>query len=242
MGATTADTAEREGFGDLATIMGRLAAGDGAALGDLLAAHGAALARSVGGILRSRGVRLPASVVDELVVEAAIEVAELAGSWDPSGAPPWIWARHRIAAGVDRHLGQHADSLDELAGRGRPGAGEGGGIDGRGSAPRPSPAAEVPVVDLVVRLAADHPTLRLLHDAVQQVASPRDQELFYETALQVTLGDRAPAVTVGRLLGMAPAAVRQQHRRVRGRLRALADEDPRYAPLGALPVLADPAA
>jgi hypothetical protein len=54
----------------------------------------------------------------------------------------------------------------------------------------------------------------------------------------VALGDPSPAVTVGALYGMKPASVRQQSRRTRLRLRALAETEPRFGPLAELAVVA----
>ncbi|CAN5722272.1 hypothetical protein BH10ACT1_BH10ACT1_29720 [soil metagenome] len=70
------------------------------------------------------------------------------------------------------------------------------------------------------------------------MASDRDQVVFLETAIQASMGDRSPAATVARLLGLTPEAVRQQHRRVRLRLQRLAEDDPRFAGLAELAVVA----
>lgn len=211
---------------DLVTIMARLADGDGRALVDLLEAHGAQIGRVIGGIARSRGARLRTSEHQELLLEAALVIAELAAAWDPAGAPPWVWAYRRLAAVVDRHLGQWARSLDD------PGV----------QVPEdPVPVGafgeEPALAELLEHLGAQHPSVALLAEATRRVASDRDQLVFFETAVQVSLGDRSPAVTVGRLLGMRPATVRQQHRRVRTRLLQLAAAEERFAPLAELPVL-----
>lgn len=218
---------EREAVGsDLAEIMGRIVGGDRAAVFTLAARFEVELARTVRRIAASRGARLGAEEVGELVVEVAIELARLAPAWSPEGAPPWVWARHRVANIVDRHVGQWATPIDQP------------GIEHEVVDPPAAPGDEPPVLDVVAGLAGSHPLVALLHEAVGQVASPRDQVLFYETAVQVSLGDRSPAVTVGDLYGMRPEAVRQQTRRVRTRVRQLASDDPRFAALADLHLVA----
>ena len=94
------------------------------------------------------------------------------------------------------------------------------------------------MLEVLAGLARDHPEVALLREAVGRVASDRDQLIFFETAVQASLGDHSPAVTVGQLLGIRPEAVRQQHRRVRLRVQHLAATEPRFAALADLPVVA----
>jgi hypothetical protein len=56
--------------------------------------------------------------------------------------------------------------------------------------------------------------------------------------LQASLGDPAPAVTVGRSFGLRPDAVRQVVKRTRDAIGHLAAEDPKYASLAAIPLVA----
>jgi hypothetical protein len=214
---------EREASG-LGEIMAALAANDGAALFALVDAHRADLVRCVRAIASSRGARLDVQQVDDLVLDAALAISEVAGAWKPDGAPPWFYARGRIAAAVDRVIGQWADPLAP---------------DGAELAERPwSTADEVELPVLLDRLAAVDETVALVRDGLAEVASPRDLLVYVEHRVQVALGDPSPAVTVARLYGMQPAAVRQQTRRIRLRLRRLAASDPRFAPLASLPVAA----
>lgn len=214
---------EREASG-LEGIMAALAARDGAALFTLVDVHGADLERCVRAIAASRGARLDAQQVDDLVLDAALVISEVAGAWKPDGAPPWFYARGRIAAAVDRVIGQWADPL----------APEGAEV-----AERPwSTTAEIELPELLDRLAEVDETVALVRDGLAEVASPRDLLVYVEHRMQVALGDPSPAVTVARLYGMRPAAVRQQTRRIRLRLRRLAERDPRFAPLASLPVAA----
>ena len=209
----------------LAEIMAALAAGDGTAVYGLVDAYGDDLARTVRTIAAGRGARLGADRVEELVVDAALAIQAVAGAWRPDGAPPWVWARGRIRAVVDRHVGQWADELDlercaDLA------------------APVPSPGAEPATASCLAKLAATIPEVALLREGLDLVASPRDQLVFVELGIQVALGDPSPAVTVGALYGMKPASVRQQSRRTKLRLRALAETEPRFGPLADLALVA----
>ncbi len=211
----------------LATVMARLAEGDRAAVLTLRERFRPELARAVRAVARQRHARLDADEVDELVTDLALELGTLAGAWDPAGAPPWVWARHRVAQVVDRHLGQWSRPLEHA---------EGGAADR--PVPVPASGAEPPVLEVLGSLARRDPGVALLREAVCRVASERDQAIFFETAVQAALGDRSPAATVAGLLGLRPEAVRQQTRRVRQRVRRLAADDPRFAALAELAVVA----
>jgi len=210
---------------ELVEVMARLAAGDGAAIYTLQDRFGGELARQVRVHASRRRARLTADEVSELVIDVALEIAELAGSWKPDGAPPWLWAWSRIGRVVDRHIGQWTDLLDPNEGDNE-------------AEPRPSSGSEPAVLDVLEKLAQLDPRVALFDEAVALIASPRDRELFYEHGLQSSLGDRSPATTVGHLVDMNPAAVRQQNRRIRLRLQRLADTDPRFASLTSSPLVA----
>lgn len=211
--------------GGLAAVMGRIGAGEGAAVFELIDTWRDELARTVRSIAGQRRARLGAGEVDDLVVDAALAIADIAGSWSPDGAPPWVYARGRIAAAVDRHIGQWSEPLDDESFSQR-------------EQPASAPAAEVGTAEVFARLATEHRMVALLRDGLGRVASERDLVVFVELGVQVALGDPSPAVTVARMYGMQPAAVRQQNRRMRVRLRQLADREPRFAPLAELPMVA----
>lgn len=208
----------------LAAIMERLAEGDGAALYSLIEAHRSDLVRSIRSIAARRKARLSAEQLEELVVDAALAIAGVAGSWSPEGAPPWFYASGRIANAVDQVIGQWRDELD----------------DERADVEQPPAAAgwESDTDDVLARLAARHEVVALLREGLEEVASPRDLLVFVEHGVQVALGDPSPAVTIGRMYGMEPTAVRQQTRRVRIRLHRLAATDPRFGELVTLPLVA----
>lgn len=212
----------------LAELMAQAAERDPAAVFALRETFAPELERSVRGIASSRGVRLSADEVDQLAIDVAMELYALAPAWNPEfGVPPWVWARHRVTAVVDGHVGQHTRPLELVE---------------RGELDRPAPPAssdrEPSVVDVIEQLAAEDASVALVRDALVAVASERDRALFLEVLVQTSLGDRAAAATVGALLGMKPEAVRQQVSRIRRRLRELAATDPRYADLAHLAIVA----
>lgn len=212
----------------LAEVMGRLAGGDRAAIHHLIEEFGGEIAGAVRRVAAARLVRLPPHEVDELVTEVAIEVTRLAGSWDPGvGAPPWVWARRRVERLVDRHVGQHAASLDDER-----------TVVAEAVAPPVAAGHEPGMLALLDQIAPARPGTEAFREALHQVASPRDRELYVEVLVQEALSDPSPAVTVGNMLGLHPATVRQQYRRVRLRLRALAANDIRYRSLADLPCVA----
>ena len=220
-------TTEREAR--LAEVMGRLAGGDKAALFDLRSNFDRELTAAVRSVAHKRGARLDSQEVSDLVIDLVVELAHHASAWRADrGAPPWIWARHRVGAVVDRHIGQYASSLDVEGSRELADTPDRAWSSGRDRAVR----------EMFEALAREHPVVELLVEAVELVASGRDASLYFELSYQAANGDPSPANTVAELLDMNPTAVRQQHSRVRRRIQALAAEEPRYAPLAQLPVVA----
>lgn len=204
----------------LQTVMAAMAAGDKGATFDLYAEFGRPIRAAVQRLLRRLGVdAVPREDLDGLVIDACLELQGCAAAWDPEGgAKPWVWAERRLLAIVSRWVGQHADALDD-----RDETVERLVVSPSGRASEPS------AVDVLVRL--DDPTCVLLREALDAVASVRDRTIVLEVGLQRSLGDASPAVTIGPEVGLRPDAVRQVLRRVRVRLSALAEREPRYAPL-----------
>ncbi|NLG65024.1 MAG: hypothetical protein GX537_05400 [Actinobacteria bacterium] len=214
----------REARVSIEAVMARLAGGDGAAIQSLIEGFRPELVRSVRTIASSRNLRLSAEQLDALVVDAALAISDVAPAWKPGGAPPWFYAKGRIANAVDREIGQWANELDD---------------ERTDVEEKPAVAGTEPdTYETLLGLASvNHDAARFI-DALASVASVRDQMLFVEHGVQVSLGDPSPAVTVGQQFGMNPAAVRQQTRRIRLRLKDLADSDPRYRELAALDLVA----
>lgn len=213
----------------LAEVMNHLALGDMAALFDLRSNFEPELARAVRSVASKRGARLTSQEVADLVTDLAVELARHAAAWRPDGgAPPWVWARHRVGAVVDRHIGQYATSLDEE---------RMGELVDTPAGP-PATGADRAVSEMFLELAAAQPLVATLLEALGLVASERDVLIFFELTYQAASGDPSPANTVADLFEMQPTAIRQQHSRVRRRLRELAATEPRFAPLADLPLVA----
>ena len=206
--------------------MQRLAAGDGTAACVLALEFSGPIGAAVRAHLAELGVHDPdREEVDELVLDVCLMLADVAGAWRADGgASPWQWAWHRVRTVVSGWVGQHADELDEAL------------LD-RAEAP-PAPGREDDLELVFDRLAAAVPVVALVRDGLVEVASPRDRRLLLEVALQAALGDPSPAVTVAHERGMTPEAVRQAVSRTRRRLRRLAEDDDRFAPLADLPMAA----
>lgn len=211
----------------LRDVMEAMAAGDRAATFDLYAEFGGPIAATVRRLLRRLGLdAVGQEELDGLVIDACLELQACADAWDPEGgAQPWNWAERRLLAVVSSWVGQHHDTLEDrvevvdllVASSGRP-------------------SEEPSVLDVLDRL--DDPIAVLLKEALEVVASGRDREILLEVGLQRSLGDLSPAVTIGPHVGLRPDAVRQVLRRVRQRLAALAESEPRYAPIADLALLA----
>jgi hypothetical protein len=216
-------------FEELAGLMGQMAAGDPSGAFTLYEEFGATISMALRGHLARSGVRAVAhDDLDGLVIEACLELYGCAAAWDPTGgALPWVWAERRLAGIVRSFVGQHADELDAERV-----AGAGALVEHRG------PAAEADTLTVLDRLAGREPVCHLLREALGTVGSERDRAILLEIGVQAGLGDRSPAVTVASMFGMRPDAVRQVVRRMRIRLRRLASDDDRYAPLTELALLA----
>jgi len=224
------ETEVRAGGGDLEgrlrAVMAAMAGGDRGATFDLYAEFGGPIRATIRRLLRRLGVDSVAPEdLDGLVIDACLELQGCAAAWNPDGgAKPWVWAERRLLTIVSRWVGQHADALDD---REEP-------LDRLVAAPAGA-AAEPTAVEILNRL--DHPTCVLLREALEAVASDRDRTILLEVGLQRSLGDTSPAVTVGPQVDLRPDAVRQALRRIRVRLSALAEAEPRYAPLADLALL-----
>lgn len=213
----------------LVAIMGEMAGGDAAAVFALREEFRSELVGALRRVGRARHAAFTADELEDLLTDACMELFAVAGAWDPAGgAKPWNWAHHRLANLVDGHLGQWTRPLDPALEQGlAEQAGEPAG-----------PSHEPEVLAVFEDLAGREPRVALLRDAMGRIASPIDAEIFLEIAVQSSLGDRSPAVTVARARGIRPDAVRQKTHRVRVRLRALAESDPHFADLADLALVA----
>lgn len=188
-------------------VMARLAAGDRGAVWDLHELAEPALTRIVRGEARRIDVRIGHDDVFDLTLDAAIDLAKLAGSWNPEGALPWVWARRRITALVHEHVGTFADELD----------------DAHLDLEAPAVVARVDAPREVLREAARrHPAAHQLERRLAVAASDRDVEIWLGVQLERAAGNRSPAVTVATDHGMRADAVRKVVQRVTQRLEDVA--------------------
>lgn len=215
----------------VAALMARMAAGDTAAAFELYAEFGVRLAAVMRRHLASVGVTgATREEVDGLVIDACLELFTCSGAWRADGgAMPWTWASARLRGIAARHVGLHADELDEAAGEPDV-AGAGSAVAWCGD--------EGSAAEVLAEAAGHHPLAALLLDGLARVGTPRDQAILLELRLQAELGDPSPSHTVAAGLGASPDAVRQVSSRMRRRLRHLARSDERYAPLADLPLVA----
>jgi hypothetical protein len=203
----------------LAEVMAAIGGGDTAAVFTLVEEFGGRLRAAARRAGERMGVRLTADDLDELVMEVALALAEVAGSWRPDGgALPWVWAEKRVTNAVSRHIGQHHDDLDEAV------------LDRRALDDGP---AGVLAYDRGVREVLDGAVgaplcaLRLLGEQIGWDKA----EILFEYRCQQDAGDPSPAETLAALHGIAPATVRQIVHRATKLTRRLVAEDPALAAL-----------
>ena len=174
--------------------------------------------------LQQIGVRPGADQMHDLVADGFVMILEVADKWRPDGgAHPCYWAGRRILAASRRSLGFFADELDAAA------------HEHIETISRDSPDSDV--LEIAARLAASHPEVRLVLDALAGVKE-RDRRVFLRILQEQAGGNRLAAVTVAVEETMQPAAVRQVCRRVRVRIAKLVAAEPGYLPLRDLPLLA----
>ena len=216
-------------FERLTAIMAAMAEGDTTALGTLLQEYGDPIRGAVRKELARLGVtHLDAAEVDGMTLDVCTDLFRRAKAWDPAhGVLPWTWARLRVRDIVGRHVGQFADPLPE-------------GGPAEAAAPAADPAAGRDGESILIaleRLADLRSELRLLHEALDRVSRPSQQEILFEVRMQAGQGDPSPAATVARAYALRPDAVRQTCKRLVDRVRHLADNDPYFAPLADLHLL-----
>lgn len=196
----------------LVRIMHRLAAGDQAATFTLYTEFGGHIAAAVRRLAGPMGATLDADEVDGLVLEACLALLESAPSWDPDGgALPWNWAERRLRHIVAVHIGIYTDPLSDS---------HDWELDAVESTPAAVASSDDDPVATLARLAEVNPDAAAFRLALAGAASERDRAIFLEVCVQASLGDRGPAETVGRMVGIPGATVRQIVKRVRDRLRA----------------------
>lgn len=143
-----------------------------------------------------------------LTMDACFILADRARAWRPEGgALPWVWAERRLRQQASRFVGQWSDPLDD-------------GVRQLPAPPLAGPADDDPdELDLLRSIAGRRADVAGYADALSSAAtSERNQRVLLAYRLQSSLGDRSPAITVGRRFHMTPAAVRQVVKRTSDRL------------------------
>jgi len=206
----------------LREVMAGMAAGDAAMLVAFVDQFGTPLRSLVRRTVFSFGRRDmlvdPADVTD-LVTTAALEIFDRAPAWKPDGAPPWVWAERAIRSALAASVGHaHVDlAIDQL--------------DQHPVQLPLSRDLDGDAKRVLRHLAQVEPRAGLWWHAVGTITSDRNRRVYFEFELQKALGDRSPAHTVGEMLGLRPANVRQIARRVRVRLADRIKTDAHLAPL-----------
>lgn len=186
--------------------MARLARGDGTAVPDLVEAGGTSLRAAVARHLAAVGEVVHSGAIDELVIDVALELARIAGSWSPlGGALPWRWADHRVAAVVRRHVGQRAVCLDDVV----------GAVEAQAVGPvEPEGRALIDVFDAV---AERDPRVAAVAERTRAV-SRRDLEVWLEYRDAQAAGNPSAASAIASAHGLSVAAVRKIAQRVQAKV------------------------
>src|SRR5205814_8462673 len=129
----------------------------------------------VASLARAQGAtHLTAEDLDGITIDACLDLARRAGSWDPDGgAMPWVWGERLLRSIVARYVGQYGVILDEAAERKAEREAErrsGGAMDPAFGADDSDDSHAGAILD---RLAARRPEYALLADALAWVATLR---------------------------------------------------------------------
>lgn len=201
--------------------MARLVGGDAAAVFTLAEHHGHRVAGVVRRQLRRCGVDdISAEDLQSLVIDACLELRDVAAAWRPGGALPWWWAEGRIRAVVNGWVGVHADSIDDHW----PAVEDADVEHAR--------CVEDSVAETFARLVQEVPLVGLVAEAAR-AAKVDDVALvcILDYCIQQDQGDPSPAHTLADRYGVSPETLRQRICRSRRRLRHVVETDPRFAAL-----------
>ena len=209
----------------LCELMSRMAAGDNAAIFELNEHYGRNILAAIRAHTRTRGVSLPPDVADSMVLDFCIDIANHAGGWRPEGgASPWKWAERRLHATVGRHLAT-IDVREPT-------------IDSHDHVSAQPDTANADAMALLDALVLRNPFASLLREALQKADRCRNIAIFLDVELQRAGGDPTPAQSIAELNGLRPENVRQIVHRARARLKQTVTDEPRYADLRSLRLVA----
>ncbi len=196
---------------ELEKIMAAMADGDRAMVFRLVKVFGGELAAFVRWVARTDNVSVNETEVGDLVMDCALRLADMAGSWRPDGgALPWVWARRALIPLIRSQLFGPVP-IDPVK------TAEMSEVD------RPPPKPwEINEPDWMARLevlAETRPEVAHFLEAVSGVKR-RNVMVYIQYRLQQFHGDPEPSRTVGDMFGLTGANVRQISHRVEVRLRA----------------------
>jgi len=180
-------------------VMLAIAAGRDGAVWELHALAEPDLGRIVRREAQRVNVWLTADEVFEVTLDAAMEIARIARSWEPAGALPWVWAKKRVRNLVHAHIDTFTRELDdELA---------------EEEAPPPA-APPISGIEALRKLAEVHDQARELQARLERYVTPRDADIWLSYQVEQDGGNRSPAVTIAAEHEMRPDAVRKVVQRV----------------------------
>jgi DNA-directed RNA polymerase specialized sigma24 family protein len=216
----------------LEEIMRRLVDDEAAAV-QLYLEFGGFVRNALVRLLRDRRLpRPPAEELDELTLDACLELGRVARGWQPDGgALPWNWARPRLAKLASdrlRALGMPIHLLDD--------------DPADAALPTRGPTADLDPVAMLEALAAGDERCALVLSALRGALSPRELGVLLRYDFAARAGDPSPSHTVAAELAMQPPAVRQVASRARRRLRAAVAADPALGAIEATGLLTGPRA
>ena len=185
--------------------MQALAGGDMTGLVGLRTVSERSLTAIMGSNLKAFGwANPPADVIEDLVCEALLFLAERAGAWDPTqGTTPWGWARHQLRAMASAYIGQYGPDLDSI----------------EVAIPVGDPSyPDLDPLDVLEALAVGNRVCEELRAELEESVRERDARVWLEFEMEQSSGNASPAVTVAELYGVTPDNVRKIVQRVRGRV------------------------
>lgn len=199
----------------LEEVMRRLIEGELAMVWALSAEFGEDIARVVRRHLRSMGrgeVIAEAGRVEGLVIDVALWFLDHGSAYDPAASLPWVWADKSIRSLVAAEIGHRSVEFEPAIGEALPAVPDSSGVELR-------------------ELAERDRSVALLMEAVEQVGSERDATVHLEYRVQKALGDPSPSHTIGDMVGLQAANIRQIDNRMRKKVAELVKLDDRFGPL-----------
>ncbi len=209
----------------LCELMRRMAAGDRQAIFELNDHYGRNILGAIRAYARTLGVSLPPDVANSMVLDFCIELSDHGGGWRADGgASPWKWAERRLHAAVLRHL----TTLDVRQPNRHDEATTSAHTD----------TVDTDALALLDALVARNPFASLLREALQRADRSRNIAILLDVEIQRAGGDPTPAQSVADLNGLRPDNVRQIVHRTRTRLRKAVTDEPRFAELRTIHLIA----